>query len=736
MNSSDWRSSLAKLHHIKQNLISSGNLGIALQAARNFLDGFHYESLGSRLEEIATDYRLMRDFFRNGYRDDKRAELYDGLVCKLYRLINDIATDYRRVNDPQAQGHQTYRNIIVTDVDSVRQKLESYVTDLALSSLEPQESRQEKTRTIHTDHQQYMQQLFDAMIFSHQWTHEYATMMAELLVSPTVDSADAQLLVSAVMLGAILNKDPERIHALIECYERVTDSRIRQRALAGWVFALDKEVPILFSEISTHIEHLLDDERVRQEVMELQMQVVYCRNAKRDNDRLQQDIMPTLLKNQQFEITDLGMKPKTEDPIEDILHPEADEKKIEQLEESIRKMKDMRDQGVDIYFGGFSQMKRFSFFYTLCNWFMPFMPDHPQLSHLNADFLKSGMLKVILESGSFCDSDKYSFVLGTSAVFSKLPPNVTEMLNAGGDSFGFLGDTELDTTDQQYLRRMYLQDMYRFFTLCDMRQMFVNPYDDGKFLFLTLPIFAVKMGKEARKVQKMLLKQKMYNELNELFYTYKEIGNADDIRMEATIFMRMGKYMEAQAIYEQLRDMEPDNLKALSGFAYASFMMGEYHEAAGAYQELYKVQPDNRSVAQNLAISLIYSDKVEEGVTLLYRLEYENPDDQNIKRSLAWGQLMLGRTEQAHSLYQTIMASPQALATDYLNAGYCEWFSGNISEAVRLMRKSFERIEGFDGSPSTILRHFLQDIDLFHRYGISEVDQKIIADLVCEDWQL
>ena len=85
---------------------------------------------------------------------------------------------------------------------------------------------------------------------------------------------------------------------------------------------------------------------------------------------------------------------------------------MEELEASFQKISDMQKRGADIYFGGFSHMKRFSFFYTLCNWFMPFYTEHPQLQHLTQGLLQSNFIKQLMLHGPFCDSDKYSFTLG------------------------------------------------------------------------------------------------------------------------------------------------------------------------------------------------------------------------------------------------------------------------------------------------------------------------------------
>ena len=66
--------------------------------------------------------------------------------------------------------------------------------------------------------------------------------------------------------------------------------------------------------------------------------------------------------------------------MEDILHPGASEERMEKLEATYRRMMDMQKQGADIYFGGFSQMKRFPFFYDISNWLVPFYIQHPTCS--------------------------------------------------------------------------------------------------------------------------------------------------------------------------------------------------------------------------------------------------------------------------------------------------------------------------------------------------------------------
>ncbi len=728
----DWTTQLQQLRHIQKSIADLGYLGKAIANTRTFLTTFQFDSLRSRLEEIEGDYLLMCIFLKKGYQDDKRQELYDKLLGKLYILLRDIELDYRKVNDPTFIRYTPAKSVVKLDVEETGRKLEAFVSDVAMASLEPENVRPAKLKGLYADHHQYIQSVFNSLLLSHQWSHEVGMGMARTLTSPTVDSNDAQLMVSAIMLGAMISGDPERVLALIYIYEHAQNTRIRQRAMVGWVLALRGLSLSMFPQVSEQIQHLLKTTAVREELLELQIQMVYCRNAKRDNEKLQKDIMPNLLRNQNFEINGFEIREKEENSIDDILNPDAADQKMEELENSIRKMMDMRDQGVDIYFSGFSQMKRFSFFYTLYNWFMPFFPEHPQLQHLAPDFLYSNMVSTILRSGSFCDSDKYSFVLGTSSVFRNLPANIKEMLNSGNVAMMGMGEEKLNTQDPSYIRRMYLQDLYRFFSLCDAHNMFENPFENQQFLFMVNDVFRNQMGKEARRIQKLLLKQKMYSSLSQLFYTYKETNNAEDLRMEGILNMREQKYLQAQAIYARLCELNPDDERAMMHYAQASFYAEDYNEAARLYEQLLHRHADNRSIALNCAISQINSDNADEGMKVLFRLNYENEGDLNVKRALAWGHLWLKNLDEADVLYREILTNKACNASDYLNAGYCNWFAGRVDMGITLIKQSVAASGNVLKSVDDIMRQFEKDMPLIEKYEVGNVERKMVAELVME----
>ena len=74
-------------------------------------------------------------------------------------------------------------------------------------------------------------------------------------------------------------------------------------------------------------------------------------------------------------------------------------------------------------------MKRFAFFYTLSNWFMPFSPEHPAIvKALNKSKDASGVISKLMAHAALCDSDKYSFALGFASVYENLPQQIRELV--------------------------------------------------------------------------------------------------------------------------------------------------------------------------------------------------------------------------------------------------------------------------------------------------------------------
>ena len=597
-------------------LIAKHNVGKALRAmketiAEDKLPGY----IVARYEDVKNDYRLMQDAMMRGLRDDKIDEVYADIMRKVYGAGLDVLIEekvkryssfaYARVSAQQTEAHP----------DAVRTVLEAYVQDMAMMAFEPENTRKAKMEKLTADHHAYMKLLFNALLVAPMWNDRRAADFADLLLSPTIDRDDALLLVSAVMLATMNVNDPYKWDMLAEVYVRATDKVLKMRALVGWVLSLpyDPRGPRLFPFVQERIKAMLADKTTLKQMLDMQMQMLFCCNADADNEEIQRNIMPTLIKNTNLQMTRLGIVEKEDDPMKDIMDPNAAERDMEEMERKYRKMMDMQKQGSDIYFGGFSKMKTFPFFHDLCNWFAPFNAAHPALGAARERLAGSTFLNKLMENGPFCDSDKYSFALAIAQIMDRMPDNVKEMLNSDA-TFGPTVSKD-EQEDPAYICRSYLQSLYRFFRLYRSKRDFLNPFildeledNDGNALFMSYKLLACpEMEENAVALCGFLLKRKMMRKLMSMAICYKSSQNPRLVRFLALVPMTDGKWQEAYDLFASVPE-DQHTEESLRGMAHCCMSLKRFGEAVAIYRRLLAMHPDSFSYQLNLAVCLMSSD--------------------------------------------------------------------------------------------------------------------------------
>ena len=726
-------------YEIEIPLLNWHNVGKALRVmketiAEDKLPGY----IVARYEDVKNEYRLMQDAMMRGLRDDKLDEVYADIMRKVYGAGLDVFIEekvkqyssfaYARASAQQTEAHP----------DAVRTVLEAYVQDMAMMAFEPENTRKAKMEKLTADHYAYMKQLFNALLVAPMWNDRRAADFADLLLSPTIDRDDALLLVSAVMLATMNVNDPYKWDMLAEVYVRATDKVLKMRALVGWVLSLpfNPRGPRLFPFVQERIKAMLADKTTLKQLLDMQMQMLFCCNADADNEEIQRNIMPTLIKNTNLQMTRLGIVEKEDDPMKDIMDPNAAERDMEEMERKYRKMMDMQKQGSDIYFGGFSKMKTFPFFHDLCNWFAPFNAAHPALGAARERLAGSTFLNKLMENGPFCDSDKYSFALAIAQIMDRMPDNVKEMLNSDA-TFGPTVSKE-EQENPAYICRSYLQSLYRFFRLYRSKRDFLNPFildeledNDGNALFFSYKLLACpEMEENAAALCGFLLKRKMMRELRTMALYYKSSQNPRLVRFLALVPMTDGKWQEAYDLFASVPE-DQHTEESLRGMAHCCMSLKRFGEAVDIYRRLLAMHPDNFSYQLNLAVCLMSSDAaascgdasssscgdaasscgdaasscgdaasslgdkveaqpnkvVEEGTKLLYKLDYEHPDNVNVRRVLAWCMMLQGNFAKAIDIYTRLLSQPDAVSADRLNAAYAHWLSRDVARAVALLRE-------------------------------------------------
>jgi Flp pilus assembly protein TadD len=656
--------------------LQAGNVGLAIMELDTYLTAWPNQQTREKLETLKGEYELMADYWMQGATDPERDEQYTRLLQRLYVLMANIAIHRHMAATSFLQ--QLHRNARQTghpmNLDSIRQEMENFVSEVAMLELEPEHTRKEKSQALYKAHQQQMNQLFNFLLTSNIWTDGIGRVMEDLLASPTVDTTDQQLLISAVMLSLMNRFDIVKFRTLVGVYRKSTDEHVRQRALVGWVLGLDDDMHDVYPEQRELVNELLKSKRVCAELTELQIQMIYTMGAEEDTKTIKSEIMPDILKNQNFRVTKQGIEEVEDDPLEDVLHPDAAEQRMEKLEQSFQRMIDMQRKGADIFYGGFSQIKRYPFFYDISNWFVPFYMQHPDIAQFIEKSEDNRFLESLLTKGPFCDSDKYSFLIAFQQVTNHLPESVRQAMKYGEASMGEMSPDDDERRTPAYIRRNCLMDLYRFFKLFPNRQSFVNPfYQNGVHVasccFFCSNVFkATPLDAYKSEVVRVLKKHMFDYEASVLLESFPES-------------MRDVQYYLWTENYSAALELDPNNERALSARARYYFSEGMYEYANNDYERLLLLHPNKVNYMLNKAVCQVNMEEYDDALKLLYQLNYEHEDDVNIQRVLAWTLTCDGKLEQADSLYQQLTRDDSATAEDYLNKGYCQWLLGRIKEA-------------------------------------------------------
>lgn len=713
-------------------------LGEALNRMRKELNDFGQRAYYERLESIEEDYRLMKAFVKQGGDDPKREELYNSLLKRLYHLQCDSIIMRRKQN---TSGLNYYSPFAVArmPLEDIRQRLESFVQDAALLSLDPTATDGDKKKAIYAEHHELTTALFYHLMTDTHWNEETKTFYQELLLSPTIDANDAQLLTSALLLALLLAFDARKFATLLYLYQYATDPQVKQRALVGWALTLPKIEITLYPDLAEQLRKTIGSKAVQRELLELQYQIVYCIDAERATQEINRDIMPTMMRGQNI----MMGNPTDEDRLQDIINPGAEEQAMEELEKSYMRMMDMQKKGVDVYFGGFSQMKRFPFFNKASNWFVPFYPEHPELTPLEG-LDEKRIEQNLFEHSSFCNSDKYSLSLAMTMILKQIPDEIKQAINANG--IEIQGYMEMDKQNPAYIRRMYLQDLYRFFFLSPLNKVFVNPFQDGgiimRGLFFDNQLLSqVGLSSQFVPFGKFLLRKGLWQLLD--IFTDTQGGylafedNDEWTYLRAMADNHTNRYERAKKHLAKLLQRMPDDEKIAQEYVKACMRSGDFTSAEATlerFQSQGRLSIDDEML---LGQGKIAHGKLKEGTDILFKLNYEHPDNMDVRRALAKAQLQQNKPEAAidllnHIINNTDVAEPN----DLLHAATAYWLVKDMPKAISLLVRA---IQMMDIAPNDVRvklgEILLKTTQRLNMKNHSAADLGILVDIVADEME-
>lgn len=734
-------------------LINQRRISQAMEHLQSFACSYPNLGIADSITAIQEDYDRIASYWNNGYEDPQLEQFFAQLLKRLYMLTANAQLNYVIAHSSffKSVNHVAHASSKELSVSTIRESLEQFVSSVALLQImSPQQTSDRKE--LYAEHQRFRNRLFNWLLLSPQWTDAEGNAFTKICLLPTIDSIDQQLIVSAVTLSCNEIFDIGKMRMLIDVYRKSTDLRVRQKALIGWVFVLSLTPMNVYPEMGETVSNLLEDEETCRQLRELMFQVVPSLTVEQDTKMMQTEIMPNL-----FNISKQFMENRKN---EDLDADELEELFMnsdfgDKMENATEKIREMDREGSDIHYSSFGMMKnRYPFFRSMCNWLMPFYPEHPEISDIIEEKKFKERLKPIFRKMAFSDSDTYTIVYVFNDMLSKIPFSHSDSIF----DMQTMADSDMPVSmsqqeEERLIRRSYLRDLYRFYHLFMERANFSNPFREqphsqraARCLFLAQPIFySVKLRDALEQGTAKLVKKKLYREAAMLLENEQESDRDFNfhylcayILMKADKDQLPQKWADEEAFdhFRQAMFCKPKHQRTLNYLGKQMMEKHMYQSALSIYETLVEMKPENDAYQYSLAVCLTELKQYKEALQLLFKLYYLHPEDSSVTRQLSWALMFDNQTDTAMEKLNLALQQNEgeADADNHLMLGLAYWLNNRNQDAATqfaaYLRCKYSSY-GFDD----LRRHFQQDVTavaepLLRQYGIGWQKQQMMEDAV------
>lgn len=710
-----------------------------LKEAQAQLEAFLWDSgdweQRTRLEQNQTAYQYMLQYMKQGVNDPARQRLYTQLLSEAWEIADQTRIsllDKASSRYYSFQRNSRKRNATAPSMTESLKTLESFPDDMAICQLMP-DNQQGLEQTLKR-HEDAEQQLFLSTWSNSAWSTAEEKEAHSILESELLPPNDLCLFTSAVTLSLMECFDTRKFTWLLDAC-RHTEIHTSQRALVGIAVALHCHPNrlSLHPDLTARLSLLDEDGKLGKDLTRINIQLLRSKETEEINRKMREEIIPEMMKNMNIM---RNMKFGFEDPADgEDRNPEW-EKAFEHsgLENKIREMNELQTEGADVYMATFAQLKGYPFFKQLPNWFLPFDTQHSAVIREFGMKPAGGqsMLSLILQSGFFCDSDKYSLCL----TMSHIPQSQRDiMLNqmTSQDLNALMDESKSASLKQQSLRaevvsNLYIHDLYRFFKL--------NPYrNETRDIFKetialhNIPALKDILGKPEllKETADFLFRKEHTADALEI---YTEITNTD--QADAETFQKTGyclqkekRYKEAVDAYRKADLLKPDQIWTIRHLAACYRQMRDFTTALEYYKKTEAMQPENHNTLFFIGSCLAEQKCYDEALQYFFKLDFVEENCVKAWRAIGWCSFVSGKYEQA-ARYCRKLLDQEPLASDYLNAGHVAWRQGNLEQAVEYYGKAVLT----SGSRTSFLEMFNKDRETLLEQGIAEEDIPLVLDMV------
>lgn len=693
--------------------------------------------LRNEIETLQTSYGLMLQYTLKGMKDPNRKELYYNMIRKAYELADRANIMYKAT-----RSYAMFYDLLRThqlapphSLPELQMQLEAYTEDLATAPLlYADETRQEEALDgIRNRHEEALNELFEKIWASVHWSESELVEARMLLNSLLVPANDLGVMVSAVTMALLKVFDIRKYLFLLDAY-RHTDPVVNQRAIVGIVIAAvyhDWRI-MLYPESRAQLSLLNEDIGFIKNLHTVHIQLLLSRETQKIDKKMREEIIPEMLKNPELKNPKIGFD-EAEDS-ED-RNPEW-EKWIDQsdLNEKLREVGEWQLAGADVYMSTFAQLKSYPFFRKVSHWFYPFDRQSPEVVSITGrkDVDNFSFLHLLLESGMFCNSDKYSFCFTIKQMPEKMKKLMIDQMK---EQNGMLSQEQKEQLEamanagirKDHISKQYIHDLYRFFKLWMRRNEEIDIFKDKFELWKYQSINkAITHPEELKKLADYIFQNDYMEEAYTLYkLLIEEDATCPELWQKAGYALqKMQKYTEALTHYKQADLLASDNLWTNYHLARCYHKLNMPEQALEYYKKVETAQPDNLNLSLLMGQCLVALKRYDEALAYFFKVEYLNKNPDNARRAIGWCSFVTGKYEEAKKYYDLLIHSSKPKMQDWMNAGHVYQKLGNMEKAVEFYSKAQDLCESRD----KFISFYLEDKTYLKEQGFTEEDIYILLD--------
>ena len=714
-------------------LLYQSRINDAFEALDPMIQASGSWELREQVEQLQVSYRFMLQYLNQGILDPKRGEVLAHISGQLHLMVDRAAIS---LLEPESNEVFFVRRRELNNV-SLEEIVHSHRAELNKFSLlvsVPAEQRDD----AHISNVLTQRELHETAIFNKIWSTfptpaDDAELIMGLMRDTDYPAYAKSLIISALLLGLLRVYDERKVQLLMDTYTTSDVPMVQMRALVATLLSLKlhHQRVALSASLVPHARAMSDMPGFATDMATAQFQLARSRNTENITRRVNEDIMPGLMK-----LRPDVLRKMNETPI-DMADLEANPEWQEMLENSgmakkMEEFNEMQLDGSDVFITTFSRLKTFPFFQTLSNWFIPFHEENSVIySVFNGD--EAPLRMVVTRAPFLCDSDRYSFGLSLKSMPLSQRQLIVGQIKQQVEQVGEMQQAELPNHQRERERQanMYVQDLYRFFKLFSRRREFIPAFDDNMD-FTDIPL----LGRDACRPDALSLIAEFYfkNGFYDDAIKYYQYVLAETDNVDPHIFQKMGFCQQSlghmQAAIEQYHRYEladERDLWTVKHMASCYRMLKDYDRAMEYYRIAEDLRPGTVVNAINMGHCLLEQGDTEGAMQFYFKADLMDDSKHRARRPIAWCSFLMKNDERSLDYYNRIISDDKPSAQDYLNRGHVLLAMHRISDAI-VSYKNALKLMG--GNVSALRDAFMADADTMQSRGIELPDLSLLIDAV------